>query len=1111
MNDPDSLRAEAEARLRHTQASKQNQIHSAEDALHELQVYQIELEMQNDNLRRLMIDLEKSRDRYADFYDFAPVGYITLDQDGMIDEINLTGAAMLRVDRCNLLHHRFANFVAAESRDNWHTHFLNILKRDDTQTCELVLQRADGACFYAQLSCLSRRENANQSSLRIVLTDHTQNKMMEDDLRESETRSRSLMQSSMDGIHVLDAQGNVVEANDAFCKMLGYTREEIYGLNLIDWAMGLRKEELQSRLEERIGKNAMLETLHRRKDGSLIHVEISISGFNLAGQVFIFCASRDITARKQNETVLQRYKQVIETALDGFWLTDMQGNLLEANEAYAQMSGYSVAELKAMRISQLEAKELPEEVAAHIAELSTKGYVRFESRHRRKDGAVIDVEVAAKTLPEADQLVVFTRDITRRKQAEEAMARSEANMRAILDNSPYLTWLKDKDGRYLTVNKVFLEFLQLEDTRQTIGKSDFDLHPRELAEKYLADDVEVMSTGRRKHVVESAFDGRQKRWVETFKTPIVDSRGTVLGTVGVAKDITERMRAEEALRIAAATFETHDAILITDVNANIVRVNRAFTDITGYTPEDVLGKNPRIMSSGRQDKAFYMEMWQQLRHTGSWAGEIWDKRKNGQIYPKWLTISAVCNEQQEVTHYVAIFSDITARKHAEEEIRNLAFYDALTKLPNRRLFMDRFRAALTISARNQNYGGVLFIDMDRFKVLNDTLGHDYGDMLLVEVAARIKSCVREMDTVARLGGDEFVVLIEGVGQAQHEVSRHVGFIAEKIRETLAYPYNLKSHEHHSSPSIGISLFMGHENKVDDLLQQADMAMYQAKNAGRNTVRFFDPVMQHNVATRAALEDDLHHAISLGQLQLHYQVQVDDEHRPLGAEALLRWIHSERGLVMPDDFIPIAEESTLILDIGNWVLDQACHQLAIWSADELTRDLTLAVNVSAKQFVQPNFVEQISLLLQLHQIQPSLLKLELTESMVVHDLKNTIITMHALKKLGVMLSMDDFGTGYSSLSYLRDLPLDQIKIDQSFIQSITRDGNDAQLVQTIIDLAANFRMKVIAEGVETQAQLTFLKYHECTNYQGFLFGKAMAINEFEALLQHMQGRHGGSAV
>ena len=795
-------------------------------------------------------------------------------------------------------------------------------------------------------------------------------------------RNQALMQNSIEGILIMNIEGDVLEVNDAFCKMLGYTREEVLTMNVADWDAQWSREELRERFKAIIGHSTRFETVHRRKDGTPIQVEITSCGTELDGRYFIFSASHDITERKQAET---------------------------------------------------------------------------------------------------------------------ALLISEANQRAMLDNSPYLTWLKDAAGRYISINKVFADFLRLENVQQAIGKTDLDLQPRDLADKYRADDAEVMAARQQKHVEEAAFDGKEIKWVETFKTPIIDAIGNVLGTVGFASDITERKKIEEALRVAAVAFETHDAIAITDRNANIIRVNQAFTDITGYKAEEVLGQNPRIMSSGRQDKAFYIEMWQQLLHTGSWAGEIWDKRKNGQIYPKWLTITAVRNEHLEITHYVAIFSDITARKQTEEEIRNLAFYDALTRLPNRRLFMDRFRAALTISSRRNDYGAVLFIDLDRFKILNDTLGHDYGDLLLIEVAVRIKSCVREMDTVARLGGDEFVVLIEGVSESPNETSRKVGLIAEKIRETLAHPYTLKSHEHHCSPSIGISLYRGNENSVDALIQQADMAMYQAKESGRNAVRFFDPVMQHNVATRAALENDLHNAVMLNQLYLYYQVQVDNEDRPVGAEALLRWFHPEQGLVLPEQFISIAEESTLILGIGHWVLDQACRQLGLWSHDERMRELTLAVNVSAKQFAQPNFVDQIAETLKTHGVTPAKLKLELTESMVLNDKHGTIFKMHALKKLGIKLSMDDFGTGYSSLSYLKELPLDQLKIDKSFVQSITREGSDALLVQTIIDLANNFRMNVIAEGVETEAQLAFLKHHDCMGYQGFLFSKALPIGEFEKML------------
>lgn len=443
--------------------------------------------------------------------------------------------------------------------------------------------------------------------------------------------------------------------------------------------------------------------------------------------------------------------------------------------------------------------------------------------------------------------------------------------------------------------------------------------------------------------------------------------------------------------------------------------------------------------------------------------------------------------------------DITERKEAEAEIHSLAFFDHLTKLPNRRHLLDRIHQAQSVSARSNLYGALLFLDMDKFKSLNDTLGHDIGDLFLVEVARRMLLCVRDVDTVARIGGDEFVVLTGEVGASAEEVSQRVALIAEKIRAALSEPYQLNEYEHHSSPSIGVCLFRGNEITVDSLLKQADMAMYQAKGSGRNAVRFYDPAMQLAVETHAALESDMRHAILDTQFRLYYQIQMDNQRRPVGAEALIRWAHPERGLVSPLLFIPIAEESSLILDIGHWVMETACKQLALWGKRERTRNLILAVNVSAVQFKKHNFVEIVTTLVNIHQIDPSRLKLELTEAVVLDDVADVVTKMHALKALGVQLSLDDFGTGYSSLSYLKQLPLDQIKIDQSFVRDAATDVNDAVMVQTIIDLAKNFRLNVIAEGVETEAQLHFLKQNGCMAYQGYLFSKPVPIDEFESLL------------
>lgn len=567
----------------------------------------------------------------------------------------------------------------------------------------------------------------------------------------------------------------------------------------------------------------------------------------------------------------------------------------------------------------------------------------------------------------------------------------------------------------------------------------------------------------------------------------------------LSEEVAVRRQAEEAMRIAAAAFETHDAILITDADSNIIRVNRAFTAITGYQPADVLGKNPRILSSGRQDHAFYAEMREMLQRTGLWAGEIWDKRKDGEIYPNWMTITAIKNELQEITHYVAIFRDITEHKQAEEEIRTMAFYDTLTRLPNRRLFLERLRAALPASVRRHDFGAVMFLDMDRFKTLNDTLGHDYGDLMLIEVAQRIKNCVREMDTVARLGGDEFVVLIEGISDDERVASHKVGAIAEKIRAALARPYQLKQHEYLSSPSVGITLYHGNEESVEVLLRRADLAMYQVKNEGRNAVRFFDPVMQDNVERHDALKADLHHAAERGELRLYYQIQVDSEQRPVGAEALLRWQHPLRGLVMPDQFIPVAEENLLILDIGRWVLDEACAQLARWQDNESLRDLTLTVNISARQFVAPDFVALVAAIVERHRIKPARLKLELTSSIVSENLNDTVEKILALRKLGINLAMNGFESVYSSLNSLKKLSSERLKIHHNIVQEMTADSSDAQLVQAIVDLAKHMKMDVFAEGVETDAQLTFFKQRACKAYQGYLFSRPVPIEAFEALL------------
>jgi len=578
---------------------------------------------------------------------------------------------------------------------------------------------------------------------------------------------------------------------------------------------------------------------------------------------------------------------------------------------------------------------------------------------------------------------------------------------------------------------------------------------------------------------------------------------TLLNNQLLSHQIAERKQVETDLRIAAAAFESHEGMMITDAKMVILRVNRAFTEVTGYTAEEVIGQTPQLLKSGRHNTGFYQAMWASINQSGTWQGEVWDRRKNGEIYPKWLTISAVKGNNGVVTHYVGIHVDITERKAAEKEIQLLAYYDPLTRLPNRRLLMDRLQQAIASSARTGREGALLLIDLDNFKTLNDTLGHQVGDQLLQQIAQRLEACVRDGDTVARLGGDEFVVILENLSEQALEAASQTETVGEKILASLGQPYQFATHVHQSTASIGVTLFDDKNQATNELLKQADIAMYQAKKASRNTLRFFDPKMQASINARVSLESELRKALESQQFQLYYQIQVDSSHWPLGAEVLIRWLHPERGMVSPMEFIPLAEETGLILPIGQWVLDTACAQIKTWQQDPVSRDLVLAVNVSAKQFRQADFVAQVQATLQRHDINPTRLKIELTESLLLYDIEDTIDTMKVLSKIGVQFSLDDFGTGYSSLQYLKRLPLDQIKIDQSFVRNITTDVSDRAIVRTIIAMAHSMDISVIAEGVETEEQRQLLLKSGCINFQGYLFSKPVPIEQFGLLLN--QGR------
>ncbi len=558
-----------------------------------------------------------------------------------------------------------------------------------------------------------------------------------------------------------------------------------------------------------------------------------------------------------------------------------------------------------------------------------------------------------------------------------------------------------------------------------------------------------------------------------------------------------RARLEARLKLQdAALRAVASGIVITDSEAMIQWANPAFTQITGYSLEEAIGRKPKeLVRSGLNDQALYEDLWQTIQDGRVWRGEFINKRHDGSFYDEELAITPVRNAQGEIQHFVAVKQDISERRANEEKIRQLAFFDALTNLPNRRLLRDRLQRALTACGRNHHGGALLFIDLDNFKGLNDTLGHDVGDLLLIQVGKRLVECVREGDTVSRLGGDEFVVMLENLGAKPEEAAPQAEGVGEKILASLNHPYVLQGGEHHSTPSIGVTLFNQSDVSIDELLKRADLAMYQAKEAGRNTLRFFDRAMQARVEARAALEGELRHGMQAGEFTLYYQPQVDGSGRVIGAEALLRWNHPRRGLLLPSEFIPLAEETGLIVGLGQWVLEQACRQLHSWENSLPTAPLTLSVNVSARQFRHPHFVEQVLETLAHAGIDPRLLKIELTESLLLDNVDASAEKMSTLKAHGIGFALDDFGTGYSSLTYLKRLPLDQLKIDRSFVQDVLNNNSDAAIARIILALGQSLGLPVIAEGVETMQQRDFLANHGCIDFQGYLFGKPTPIEDF----------------
>ncbi len=941
--------------------------------------------------------------------------------------------------------------------------------------------------------------------------------------------------------------GKILDCNLAAETQFRGSRAELVGKTTLDISPeyqpnGMRSLSFGNQLIQRAlhEDGLSFEWLHTRLDGSALPVEVCLTVIPYQGGEAFFCTLRDITRRREMEAQLRdseaRFRTLFSESPDPYCIMELEGGRIsECNVAMERLLGGTHAQVIGKTPDVLSPPFQPDGLASlagaqlKIEAVLRDGRHRFDWVHRRFDGSDFMAEVTVALCHYADRQVMFVawRDISDRVQIERALRDSERVLNAAQAIAHVGSWDWEIASDKLTWSaECYRIFGLAQHTPMSYPKFLQFVHADDRlgVERAVAQALAQRAEYYVEHRIELACG--ERRYLEERGTVECDATGQPLRMVGTVLDITTRklladklaahqekleqlvaqrtrelQDANQALQIAAAAFDAQEGIMITDAQERILRVNRAFEELTGFTAGEIIGKTPRILKSGRHDAPFYAAMWEQILRNGFWKGELWERRKSGEIYPKLLSITAIKNAQGVTTHYVSTQSDISASKAAEETIRQQAFHDPLTHLPNRRLLLERLAQALSSCAQTGRNGALLFIDLDHFKNLNDTLGHDVGDQLLIQVAQRIVSCVRSVDTVARLGGDEFIVLLTELDRRAIDAATEAKWVGRKILDRLNQNYELVGHEYLCSASIGVALFSERSRAGDELLKQADIAMYQVKTSGRNGISFFDPDMQSAINQRFQLERELRKAIARDQLRLHYQIQLDAQQVPIGAEALIRWHHPERGLILPGQFIPFAEESSLILSLGAWVLEAACQQLANWQLDEHLRHLQLSINVSAQQFKTPDFLDTVKRTVRAYAIDSTRLKLELTESVILQDVEQVIAKMSALRALGIGLSLDDFGTGYSSLSYLKRLPINQLKIDQSFVRDIASDPNDAILVKTIIDLAGNFALEVIAEGVETAQQLAFLQANGCTTYQGYLFGKPQPIEQFERDFAH----------
>ena len=841
------------------------------------------------------------------------------------------------------------------------------------------------------------------------------------------------------------------------------------------------------------------------------------------------------TAREDAENLVRERTQTLDTytrlSSDWFWESDEEFRITHVyGDIYTKLRitpGYFMAKRRWEHpLLGVSKEQLAEHIAQHerhetfrnfeyglvapdgsTSYLSVSGAPRFDAQGRflGYHGTGMDITQRRRTqrlLQERTAALERANAEMERQVRErtEALRGQLSFLRQLLEAIPTPIFYKDTQARYLGANPAF-ELVLGKPIEQVIGKRLEEVEPNILTAYNATADRELLSEpGRRSYEGTVHYGDGSVHQVQFHKATFTDLDGKVGGIVGVMIDITERKRLEDELRLNATVFDnSSEGMAVLRADGTVLTINQAFTTISGHTRDDAVGHPMPLLEDHDKSGGFFIRMKQHVDRDGSWQGEAPGQRKGGEIYPTWLSVAAVRDSLGAPTHYVVAFSDLSQKKQNEERIQQLAFNDPLTGLPNRRLLGDRLEHALVSGLRNRTGGAVLLIDVDNFKALNDTRGHDVGDLLLKQIGQRLASCVHEGDTVARMSGDEFVVLVEGLSIQTTQLVSEIKTLGTRLLRTLEQPYELAGQSHHHSASMGVALFGATPTSVAQLLKQADMAMYRAKASGRNTLSFFDPQMQSAVDARTALERAMRDGLQRGEFLPYYQPQIDQTGAVIGVEALVRWRKPDGSLVAPGEFIALAEETGLIVPLGQHMLEAACHQLTTWARTHATAGLSIAVNVSARQFHHADFVQQVLGILRATGAPATRLKLEITESLLIENIEAVIEKMQALKNHGVGFSLDDFGTGYSSLAYLKRLPLDQLKIDQSFVRDVLVDGNDAAIARMVVALADSLGLQAIAEGVETPEQQAFLLENGCRTYQGYLFSRPLPIEALQRWL------------